>query len=227
MIAVAAMSPTPSPAVEYLRALPWSATILVAGAAAVAMTALALPRRHPAEAGLGAALATAPLAVVFAGIGRPALGAALCAAHVALAASAALVAYAVRAVPDAPREAPGNEQRALALAIVGLLAGVALIPLLAVDWVTIDARVVSGLAVAAALGGVGILGLLTRRHWLSLVFAGQTLTLALTLGVAALPAASTARFVPLFALWDPCIGAAGLLLCVVALARGHGSWVEA
>jgi len=219
--------PTTGPAVEYVRALPWSAAILVAGAASVLGTALALPRRHPAEAGLGAALSTAPLTLVFAGIGRPALGAALCAGHIALAASAALVAYAVRAVPDAPREAPGNEQRVLALAIVGLLAGVALVPLLAVEWDSVEGRVVSALTVAAALGGVGILGLLTRRHWLSLVFAGQTLVLALALGVAALPGQAAARFLPLFASWDPAIGAAGLLLCVVALARGHGSWVEA
>jgi len=104
---------------------------------------------------------------------------------------------------------------------------VALVPLLAVEWDSVEGRVVSALAVAAALGGVGILGLLTRRHWLSLVFAGQTLVLALTLGVAALPGQAAARFLPLFAPWDPAIGAAGLLLCVVALARGHGSWVEA
>jgi hypothetical protein len=222
-----ALGPTPSPAVDFVRALPWSLTMLAAGGAAVLGTALSLPRRHPAEAGLGAALSTAPLALVFTGVGRPALGAALCAAHVALAASAALVSYAVRAVPGAPRIAPGNEQRMLALAVVGLLAGTALVSTLAVEWEAIDGRTVSALAVAAALGGVGILGLLTRRHWLSLVFAGQTLVLALTLGVAALPGGATASYLPLFALWDPAIGAAGLLLCVVALARGHGSWVEA
>jgi hypothetical protein len=221
------MTPSTSPALEYVRALPWSVGMLVAGGAAVLATAIALPRRHPSEAALGSALATVPLALVFAGVGRPALGAALCAAHTALAASAALVAYAVRAVPGAPRTAPGNEQRVLALAIVGLLAGVALVSTVAVEWDVVDGRVVSALAVAAALGGVGVLGLLTRRHWLSLVFAGQTLALALTLGVAALPGAATARFLPLFAVWDPAIGAAGLLLCVVALARGHGSWVEA
>jgi len=221
------MNPAPSPALDFLRALPWAPSILVAGAASVALTAAALARRHPAEAGLGAALSTAPLAVVFAGLGRPALGAALCAAHVVLAASAALVAYAARAVPGAPRIAPGNEQRVLALAIVGLLLGVGLVSILGVDWDGFDPRTVSALVVAAALGGVGLLGLLTRRHWLSLVFAGQTLTLALVLAAATLPAGPTGRFVPLFALWDPLVGAAGLLLCVVALARGHGSWVEA
>ncbi len=221
------MNPAPSPALDFVRALPWTPSILVAGVASVALTAAALARRHPAEAGLGAALSTAPLAVVFAGLGRPALGAALCAAHVALAAGAALVAYAVRAVPGAARIAPGNEQRVLALAIVGLLLGVGLVSILGVDWEGFDPRIVSALVVAAALGGVGLLGLLTRRHWLSLVFAAQTLTLALVLAAATLPPGPTGWFVPLFALWDPLVGAAGLLLCVVALARGHGSWVEA
>jgi len=221
------LTPAPSPALDFVRALPWSPGMLAAGSVSVIATAASLARRHPAEAGIGAALSSAPLVVVFAGVGRPALGAALCAAHVVLAAAASLVAYAARAVPGAPRTAPGNEQRVLALAIVGLLLGVGLVSALGVDWQGFDPRVVTGLVVAAALGGVGVLGLLTRRHWLSLVFAGQTLTLALALAAATLHEGAAARFVAPFALWDPLVGAAGLLLCVVALARGHGSWVEA
>jgi hypothetical protein len=103
---------------------------------------------------------------------------------VGLAAAGSIVAFAVRALPGAPRVAPGNEQRVLAFAVVALLTGAWLVSGLAVDWPEWASGVVSALAVALVLLAVGVFGLLTRRHWLSLVLAGHCIGNALTLTTA-------------------------------------------
>jgi NADH:ubiquinone oxidoreductase subunit K len=221
------VNPTTGPALEYVRGLPWAPSILAAGAAAALMAAVALTRRHPGEAGLFGILSSAALFLVFAEIGEPALGITLLAIAVGLAAAGSLVAFAVRAVPGAPRVAPGNEQRVLALAVVGLLTGSWLVSGLAVDWPDWEPGVVSALAVALVLSGIGVFGLLTRRHWLSLVLAAQCVASALTLASAALPEGLGGGFAGLFAAWNLALGAAGLALAGVALRRGHGPWVDA
>ena len=220
------MNPSTGPAVEYVRALPWAPSILAVGAIAAFAQGVALTRRHPGEAGLWGATASASLFLVFAEIGRPALGAALFAAAVGLAAAGSMVSFAVRALPGAPRIAPGNEQRVLAFAVVGLLTGAWLVSGLAVDWPEWESGVVSALAVAFAITGLGVFGLLTRRHWLSLVLAGSCVASALTLAAAALPEGLGLGFAGLFATWNLALGAAGLALAGVALKRGHGPWVE-
>jgi len=221
------LDPTPNnPAFDYVRALPWAPSILIAGAVAIVCALFALTRRHPGEASLGAVASAGALVLVFAEIGRPALGIALLASAAAFATAASLVAFSARAVPGAPRTAPGNEQRMLAVAVVGLLTGTWLVPALAVDWPDWDSGVVSALAVAVALASVGLFGLLTRRHWLSLVLAGACLSSAFTLAAAALPAGAFSSYAALFAAWGSILGTVGLALAAIALARGHGPWVE-
>ena len=220
------MNPTTGPAIEYVRALPWAPSILAVGALVVVTGSAALTRRHPGEAGLWGALSSALLFLVFAEIGQPALGVALFASSVGLAAAGSIVAFAVRAVPGAPRTAPGNEQRVLAIAVVALLTGAWLVSGLAVDWPEWESAVVSALAVALALTGLGVFGLLTRRHWLSLVVAASCVASALTLAAAALPGGLGLGFAGLFAAWNLGLGAAGLVLAGVALRRGQGPWVD-
>jgi hypothetical protein len=220
------MNPTTGPAIEYVRALPWAPSILAVGAVATVTQVFALTRRHPGEAGLWGVVSAASLFLVFAEIGQPALGVALFAASVGLAAAGSMVSFAVRAIPGAPRIAPGNEQRVLAFAVVGLLTGAWLVSGLAVDWPEWESGVVSALAVSLALTGLGVFGLLTRRHWLSLVLAGNAIASALTLAAAALPDGLGLGFAGLFVAWTLALGAAGLALAGVALRRGHGPWVD-
>lgn len=221
------MNPTTGPALEYVRALPWAPSILAAGALSAMLSALALTRRHPGEAGLLGVISSSALFLVFAEIGQPGLGITLLAISIGLAAAGSLVAFAVRAVPGAPRVAPGNEQRVLAIGVVALLTGAWLVSGLAVDWPDWAPAVVSALAVALVLTGIGVFGLLTRRHWLSLVLAAQCVASALTLAASALPDGLGSGFAILFAGWNLALGAAGLALTGVALKRGHGPWVEA
>jgi hypothetical protein len=220
------MNATTGPALEYVRGLPWAPSILAAGGGAALVSALALTRRHPGEAGLLGVVSSAVLFLVFAELGQPGLGIALLAISIALAAAGSLVAFAVRAVPGAPRVAPGNEQRVLAIAVVALLTGAWLVSGLAVDWPEWEPAVVSALATSLALTGVGVFGLLTRRHWLSLVLAAQCVAGAFTLASAALPGGLGAGFASLFASWDLALGAAGLALAGIALRRGHGPWID-
>jgi NADH:ubiquinone oxidoreductase subunit K len=222
-----AMNPTTGPALEYVRALPWAPSILAVGGAAALLAAIALTRRHPGEAVLIGVASSALLFLVFAEIGQGALGIVLLAIAIGLAAAASIVAFAVRAVPGAPRVAPGNEQRVLALAVVALLTGAWLVSGLAVDWPEWEPGTVSALATALVLTGVGVFGLLTRRHWLSLVLSAQCVAAALTLAAAALPDGLGQGFALLFASWDLALAAAGLALAGVALRRGHGPWVDA
>jgi hypothetical protein len=221
------MNPTTGPALEYVKALPWAPSILAAGGASVMLAVVALTRRHPGEAGLIGVVSAALLFLVFAEIGQAGTGATVFAIAVALAAAASIVAFAVRALPGAPRVAPGNEQRILAFAVVALLTGAWLVSGLAVDWPQWAPGVVSALAVALFLLGVGVFGLLTRRHWLSLVLAGHCVANALTLASAALPGSIGSWFAFLFLAWNLALGAAGLALAGVALRRGHGPWVDA
>ena len=221
------MNPTTGPALDYVRALPWAPSILAAGGAAVLLAVIALTRRHPGEAGLYGIASAAALLLVFAEIDQATIGAMVLAIAVGLAAAGSIVAFAVRALPGAPRVAPGNEQRVLALAVVALLTGAWLVSGLAVDWPQWASGVVSALAVALALLAVGVFGLLTRRHWLSLVLAGHCVGNALTLTTAALPGLLGAWFALLFLAWNLALGAAGLALAGVALRRGHGPWVDA
>jgi hypothetical protein len=221
------VNPTTGPALEYVRALPWAPSILAAGGGAALLAAFALTRRHPGEASLLGVASSALLFLVFAEIGRPELGAALLAMTVALAAAASLVAFTVRALPGAPRVAPANEQRVLAIAVVALLTGAWLVSGLAVDWPEWAPGVVSTLAVALGLSSVGVFGLLTRRHWLSLVFAAECVATALTLAASALPADVGGTFASLFAAWNLALGAIGLGLSGVAIRRGEGPWIEA
>jgi NADH:ubiquinone oxidoreductase subunit K len=221
------MNATTGPALEYVRALPWAPSILAAGAGSVLLAVIALTRRHPGEAGLFGVASAGALLLVFAEIDQATLGAMVFAIAGGLAAAGSIVAFAVRALPGAPRVAPGNEQRVLALAVVALLTGAWLVSGLAVDWPEWASGVVSALAVALALLGVGVFGLLTRRHWLSLVLAGHCVANALTLATAALPSLLGAWFALLFLAWNLMLGAAGLALAGVALRRGHGPWVDA
>ena len=221
------MNPTTGPALDYVKALPWAPSILAAGGAAVLLAIGALTRRHPGEAGLFAVLSGAGLLLVFAELGEAVVGATVFVIATALAAAGSIVAFAVRALPGAPRVAPGNEQRVLALAVIALLTGAWLVSGLAVDWPAWAPGAVSALAVALALLGVGVFGLLTRRHWLSLVLAGHCVANALVLAATGLPPAAYAAFAPLFLVWNVALGGAGLALAGVALRRGHGPWVDA
>ena len=219
------MNPTTGPALEYVRALPWAPSILAAGAVSALAAAFALTRRHPGEAGLISIVSAAALLLVFAEIGHPALGVALLGVSIALAAAGSMVAFAVRALPGAPRVAPANEQRILAFVVVVLLTGSWLVSGLAVDWPAWEPGVLSALAVATALSGIGVFGLLTRRHWLSLVLSGACVGSAFTLAAAALPEELGVGFAGLFAAWALALGAAGLALAAVALQRGQGPWL--
>ena len=221
------MNPTTGPALDYVKALPWAPSILAAGGASVLLAMLALTRRHPGEAALFGVMSASGLVLVFAEIGQAGTGATVFAIAVGLAAAGSIVAFAVRALPGAPRVAPGNEQRILAFAVVALLTGAWLVSGLAVDWAEWEPGVVSALAVALGLLGVGVFGLLTRRHWLSLVLAGHCVANGLTLASAALPGRIGSAFAFLFLSWNLALGAAGLALAGVALRRGHGPWVDA
>ena len=113
---IALLQPSVDPAVEYVRQLPWAPSILLAGAASLGFASFALTRRHPGEAGLAFTLAGGALALVLVELGQGRLGFATAWVAACVALGAALVAGVARRVPGAPRTAPGNEQRLLALA---------------------------------------------------------------------------------------------------------------
>ncbi len=216
------MNPAFDPALDYVRALPWAPSILVVGGIAVLCALFALTRRHPGEAGLGLGACGLALMLVLAELGRPALGLALLWVAILLGTGVAFVAGSARAVPGARRTAPGNEQRLLALGVVGLLAGAITVPALAVDWPGFEPAVVSTLGVAGAVGAAGLVGLLTRRHWLSILLGGEIVVFALVVAASALHAPWSF----LLLAWAWALGTGGLVLVQVALARGHGPWVE-
>lgn len=220
------LTPHAGPALDVVRAMPWSPAILGAGAAATITATYALTRRHPGEGSLGLAAAGACAALALAEMGRGALGVALAWVACTLAAAGALVAESVRRVPGAPRTAPGNEQRLLALGTVGLLGGAWTVAGLAVDWDQWNPQAASALVTGLALAGAGLTGLLTRRHWVSLAQAGAVVCFGLVLVACALPGeagGSFARALLAFA-WGG--GMSGLALASSALRRGHGPWVE-
>ncbi|MGH7726211.1 MAG: hypothetical protein ACREOU_12360 [Candidatus Eiseniibacteriota bacterium] len=223
------MNPALDPAVDYVRALPWVPSILAAGAIALVCAIFALARRHPGEAGLGLGAAGLALLLVLAELGRPTLGLSLLWVAVLVGTGAAFVAGTARAVPGAPRVAPGNEQRLLAIGIAGLLMGSLTVAALAVDWPEFDPAVVSTIGVAAAIGAAGIVGLLTRRHWLGILLGGEVVVFGLAVAAAALPGAAgpgANAWAALLLAWAWALGVAGLALVQTALARGHGPWVE-
>jgi hypothetical protein len=225
-LAQALVRPSVDPAVEYVRALPWTPAILVLGAVAVIASVFALTRRHPGESALAFALAGGAIALVLAENGRGALAFGVAGLALPLAAGAALVAGLVRRIPEAPRTAPGNEQRLLALAVIGVVSGAVGIAVFAVDWPAWDAAAASTAAVGGGLGATGLLGLLTRRHWVSLALAGTTCVFGLVVVASALPAAAGGPFAGVFLAWAGAVGVVALALAAAALERGHGPWVE-
>lgn len=223
---VVAVQPSVDPAVEFVRALPWAPAVLAAGGLALLAATFALTRRHPGEAALAFALVGGALALVLAELGRGALAFGLAGIGLVLAAGAALVAGIARRVPAAPRTAPGNEQRLLALGVTGLVAAAVTIAVLAVDWPAWDPAAASAAAVGGAVGAVGLTGLLTRRHWVSLALAGAVCGFALVLLAAALPERGAGAFAGAFLAWAALVGVVALVLAAAALERGHGPWVE-
>lgn len=215
-----------TPVTEFLRELPWALPILVAGGVALLAGLFALTRRHVGEASLGFALCAAALAAILSELGQVALALGLLWTAITFAAGVALVAETARVLPGAPRTAPANEQRLLALLIAALLAGAWTVAGLAVDWPLAEPRRLSALAVSFVLGSLGIVGLLTRRHWLSVLLAAQVVVDALVLGAVALPDPAAARIAPPLLVWGWGMGSAGLILVTVALRRGYGPWTE-
>ena len=224
---IALVQPSVDPAVAYVRALPWAPSILAAGAAALALAAIAMTRRHPGEAALAFALCGGALGLVLAELGKGGLAFGVAGTGAVIAAAAALVAGVARRVPEAPRVAPGNDQRTLALAVVLLLAAAVTIAVLAVDWPGWDAALASTAVTGGGLGAVGLIGLLTRRHWVSLALALVTCAFALVTIAAALPGPVAGSFASAFLAWAGALGIVVLALSAAALERGHGPWVEA
>ena len=212
---------------DLVRALPWALPVLVAGAVAFLGAGFALSRRRLGEASLGLAVHAAAVALVLAELGRALLGLAVLWVAVTLAAAAVAVAETARSVPGAGREAPGSEQRLLALAVAGLLGGAWAVAGAAVDWPGLDPVRVSALVVALALSGQGLAALLTRRHWVSLLFAGLVSLTGLIVALSALPEPVTAAFAAAFLLWGWGLGIATLGLLMVSLHRGQGPLIEA
>ncbi|MEO6463092.1 MAG: hypothetical protein ABIP29_08455 [Candidatus Eisenbacteria bacterium] len=226
MIVPALVQPSVDPAVALVRALAWSPAILLLGAAAALAAFAALTRRHPGEAALFFALFGGAVGLVLAEGGRGALAFGVAGTCLPLAAGAALVAGVARRIPEASRLAPGNEQRLLALAVVGLVAAAVGIAVFAVDWPTWDPAAASLAVVGGGLGAIGLVGVLTRRHWVSLALAGATCAVALVVLAAALPGPAAAPFAAAFLAWGAALGLVALALAATALERGHGPWVE-
>ena len=220
------VQPSVDPAVELVRGLPWSPAILLLGAIAALASFAGLTRRHPGEAALFFATAGGALALALAEAGRGAIGFGIAGTSLALAAGAALVAGVARRIPEAPRIAPGNEQRLLALAVVGLVAVAVAIALFAVDWPAWDPAGASLAVIGGVLGAVGLVGVLTRRHWVSLALAGATCAFALVVLAAALPPGEGGALGAAFLGWGALVGVVALGLAATALERGHGPWVE-
>ena len=223
---IALVQPSVDPAVEYVRQLPWAPSILLAGAASLGFASFALTRRHPGEAGLAFTLAGGALALVLVELGQGRLGFAVAWVAACVALGAALVAGVARRVPGAPRTAPGNEQRLLALGLVAVLAAAIAIAALAVDWPRRDAASVSAAVAAGALGAAGLVGVLTRRHGVSLVLAATLSMLALAALTVTLPFPQAASFAFLLLAFAALLGAGGLALTAASLERGHGPWIE-
>jgi hypothetical protein len=223
---IALVQPSVDPAVALVRGLPWSPAILVLGAVAALLAFAALTRRHPGEAALFFAGAGGSIGLALAEGGRGALGFGVAGTSLALASGAALVAGVARRIPEAPRIAPGNEQRLLALAVVGFVAVAVAIALFAVDWPAWDAAAASLAVSGGVLGAVGLVGVLTRRHWVSLALAGATCAFALVVLAAALPPGDGGRLAAAFLGWGALVGVVALGLAATALERGHGPWVE-
>ncbi len=226
MIALALVQPSVDPALALVRGLSWSPAILLLGGLATLAAFAAHTRRHPGEAALFFALYGGVVALVLAEGGRGALAFGVAGTCLPLAAGAALVAGVARRIPEAPRTAPGNEQRLLALAIVALVAGAVAIAVFAVDWPVWDPAAASLAVVGGGLGAVGLVGVLTRRHWVSLALAGTTCAMALVVLAAALPGEAAAPFAAAFLAWGAALGLVALGLAATALERGHGPWVE-
>ena len=140
MIALAAalVRPSVDPAVEYVRALPWTPAILVLGEhvrSPWSRAAFALTRRHPGRGRrtrsrwpAGRSRSSSPRA---AAARSPSVWPA--SPSLAGGAGAALVAGVARR-PGPPRIAPGNEQRLLALAVIAVISVAVSIAVCAVDW---------------------------------------------------------------------------------------------
>lgn len=220
------VQPSVDPAVEYVRALPWAPSLLLAGGASLAFAAFALTRRHPGEAGLAFALATFALGLVCAELGQGALGFATAAIGACAGAGTALVAGLARRAPGAPRVAPGNEQRLLALALVAVLATALAVAALAVDWPRRDAASISAVVTTGALAAAGLVGVLTRRHLAILVLSAVLAVLALAALTATLPFRGAVTFAFFVLGFAALVGASGLALAAAALERGHGPWIE-
>jgi NADH:ubiquinone oxidoreductase subunit K len=225
MIALA-VDPKVEPALELVREAPWAIDVVVCGAVAVAAAGFALTRRHPGEASVGFGVTGLAIALVLARAGQAALGLGAFWLSCTLGAAVAVAAHSARLAPDAPRTAPGNEQRLLALAVTGLLGGAWLVAALAVDWPAWNGVALSSLAVGAAVTAAGLAGVLTRRHWLSLVLSAELVAFGLVVMAVALPAKDAARFAALLLAWAWAAGVAGVALTHAALRRGHGPWVE-
>lgn len=223
------MNPALDPALDYVRGLPWAPSILVAGAAAVLCAWFALTRRRTGESSLAFGVLGIALGLILAELGKAGVGMALIWVALTLGTGVALVADTARAIPGAPRTAPGNQQRLLGLGVVGLLVGAWVIAALAVDWPSFEPAILSTLGVAGAVGAVGLVGVLTRRHWLAILLAGEVVVFALVVAVAAFAGPEVAGSVGwpgLLLLWGWAAGFVGLALVYSALVRGHGPWVE-
>ncbi len=220
------IDPRVEPALDFVREAPWALDVVVMGAFAVGASAFALTRRHPGEASVGFAITGFALGLVLARAGAPALGLGACWLAATLGAAVAVAAHSARLSPDAPRHAPGNEQRVLALAVTALLGGAWLVAALAVEWPAWDAVALSSLAVGAAVSAAGLAGVLTRRHWLSLVLSAELVALGLVVIAVGLRAPDAMRLSGLLLAWAWAIGAVGVALTHAALRRGHGPWVS-
>jgi len=85
---------------------------------------------------------------------------------------------------------------------------------------------VSAAVAAGALGAAGLVGVLTRRHGVSLVLAATLSMLALAALTVTLPFPQAASFAFLLLAFAALLGAGGLALTAAALERGHGPWIE-
>ena len=205
---------------------PWAFDVLGAGAIALVAALYALGRRRLGEAGIGFVIHAGAVAAIVAEIGWPRLGLGILWVAIALAAGVLVVAEAVRATPGGARAAGGNPQRALALAVTGLLTVVWVVAGGFVDWPSWQAPHLSALAVSLALGGAGIVGVLTRRHWLSLLLATLVVQLAILLSAVALPGPIGSRFAPAVLVWTWALGTTALLVVTVSVRRGTGPFVD-